>query len=261
MRPWKRRWPGVFLGLVAFIGWQDPAVAQVNIEKLMSKKKQDGFSGSVRFDLEIRSGNVDIQEVGFANRIDHSGKAWDALFLLEGGIGWEGGDRFSNEGLVHLRQIYKANERLWPELFVQADYNKKRRLDFRGLVGGGLRLQLVQRDRMLLWWGSSYMLEHEEVDVQAGDPHPDKVTVHRWSNYISAKSQFNERVQGTWTGYLQPRLNRFEDIRILTEARLGVELSRDLTLETSFRLRYDNEPPQGIESVDYLLKNGLAFRF
>ena len=262
MKLWKRLWMNIVLCLVILLGWSTPSEAQVNIEKkLVENKEEDGFSGDLGFDLQIRSGNVDIQEINLLNQINHSGKIWDTFILLEYGVGWAGGDHFSNEGLLHFRQMYRAHQRFWPELFLQMDYNRKRRVDFRGLAGSGFRLQLIQHERIMLWWGSSYMLEHEELNLRIGDSHPKKETVHRWSNYISVKTQFSKRVQGTWTAYGQPRMRHFVDVRMLTEARVEVELSSHLILGVLFRLRYDSKPPLDVEAMDYLLKNRLSFSF
>ena len=83
----------------------------------------------------------------------------------------------------------------------------------------------------------------------------------RWSNSISAKAKLGQSAEATWTGYVQPRLARLEDIRILNETRMSAALTKSLALTLSFCLRYDSRPPQSIETVDYELKNVLRLKF
>ena len=238
-----------------------PALSQVNIEKHRRDEEKLGFSWSIKFDLSARSGNVDAIKMEIGGRGDYVRKMSTTFLLTRVELGWQGGERYSNEALVHLRHVYRPRSWLRPEAFVQYDYDKARLLTFRGLIGTGLRFSLYQHRNMQFWWGSTYMLEHERLDLEEDAVHPEKVTVHRWSNYLTSRADFNERVRLLWTIYAQPRFDKPDDIRILGETSLGVELGSSVSLLITLRMLYDSRPPSAVDPLDTALKSGLAIAF
>ena len=185
---------GVILGkvLILVLGISQ-ASAQVNIEKLRKDEERKGFSGSFDLDLSSRTGNVEVLELAIGGRVDHMSESTTTFLVGSSDLGWEGGERYSNEALVHLRQVYRYRPWLRPEGFVQIDYDKSRSLTFRGLLSGGLRLGLYRHTPVQFWWGSTYMFEHEQLDLTSGAVHPRRTSVHRWSNYLSSKVGLTSR--------------------------------------------------------------------
>ena len=105
------------------------------------------------------------------------------------------------------------------------------------------------------------MFEHERLDLESGNVHPQWTSVHRWSNYLSSKVGFNEQTALAWTIYVQPQFDDPADVRVLSESRLGVELRRPVSLMVTVRMRYDSRPPDGTQSLDTTLKSGIAIEF
>ena len=250
----------LFLLLLSWPG--SDATAQVNIEQFRSgADSTQGFSASIGLDLASRQGNVNVHRIGLQGRTDYAGPVNAAFLLLQGRLGWQDGKQFRDEGLVHVRYLRRMRGRVSPEVFAQIDFDTPRRLSFRTIVGGGLRIELLRGDRVRASWGTDYMLEHERLDV-TNDPVQDaRVTVHRWANYLTTAVDFNERAGGTWTLYLQPRFDAVEDVRILSEAGLATEIVGPLSLELVFRFRYDSRPPTGTKSLDTELTSGVTVRF
>jgi hypothetical protein len=232
--------------------------AQVNIEKLRDQDPDRRTASAARIDLTTRSGNVDITTLGLDLRNDTNLAGARTLALARGDFGWKDGERFSNEGLVHFRLARSSDSRWLPEVFAQGDYDKSRRLDRRALVGGGIRAEASRRPGFQLAFGTAWMLESERYELPAGAAHEREPVSHRWSNYVVLRGRFDERVTLTWTAYAQPRFDDFADVRVLSESSLGVALSETLTLTTTFRLRHDGDPPDGIEDLDTRLSTGLA---
>ena len=56
--------------VIALTGWQNPAVAQVNIEALRPQRSDSGVVGTVGTELSLRTGNVSLVELGVDGRID-----------------------------------------------------------------------------------------------------------------------------------------------------------------------------------------------
>ncbi len=247
------------------------------MEKLRRLDDGKDLSGALEFDLSVRTGNVETLDVGVGGRVDHVGDTATTLFVRDGDLGWQGGRRYSNQGLAHLRQVYRRQFRVQPEFFVQSDYDKSRNLTFRGLLGAGFRTGLFSTFRGLLgagfrtglfsnsaaqfWWGSAYMFEHERFELGAEDDHPERTSVHRWSNYLSSRVRVEKTTAMAWTIYVQPRVDEPGDLRVLSEGDVELKLRRSLVLVTTARMRYDSRAPAKTKSLDTALKSGIALKF
>jgi hypothetical protein len=248
------------VGLFLTISVPSSVGSQVNIEKVRGADVGEGLSTNLHLMFSTRSGNVDITELGLDVRTDFVAERSTSFLVLRGVYGWQDGDAFSNEGLVHLRHVRKRWRTLRPEAFTQIDYDKARRLTFRSLGGMGLRLVLFEKDELDIAWGTAYMIEHERFDLPQASLHSRSNTHHRWSNYISLKASFNEETALIWTSYLQPRFDDFGDLKMLGEGVLETELTKVFSLTVTGRFRYDSVPPERIAKLDTLLAVGLLVK-
>ena len=238
------------------------ASAQVNIEALRGDAGSSGFSGALAVNLEMHTGNTDLKEIGLEGRLDFDHPRVNTFVLARNDFGWEQGERFADEGLIHLRQHYPLHGRIGLEAFTQYNYDATYRLDRRVLAGGGFRFHLVGSDAFQLWEGASAFVEHERLsELQEGDDHPERSTVVRWSHYLSSRFAVNDRVVSTCTVYLQPLWNGIGDTRVLGELNLEIDLAGPLVLALNFVMRYDSRPPEGVNKLDTVLENGLAVTF
>ncbi len=249
----------VLLSLVLASGQSS---AQVNIEALRRDADSTGLSGALALNLEMHTGNTDLKEIGLEGRLDFNHPRVNTLILARNDFGWEQGERFADEGLIHLRQHYPLHGRIGLEAFTQYNYDATYRLDTRALAGGGFRFHLIESYAFHLWEGASAFLEHERLDeLPEGDLHPVRSTVVRWSHYLSSRIAVNDRVVSTCTIYVQPLWDAIGDTRILGELNLEVDLAGPLVLALSFVTRYDSRPPAGVSRLDTVLENGLAVTF
>jgi hypothetical protein len=241
--------------------------AQVNIEKLRPATTGSSLSGNIEIEWALRSGSVNRHDLKLASQLGlaaEDGSGW--LLLANGGAGWQEGARYSNRGLLHVRRIQSVGrERVLLEAFAQVNYARERLLDFRGLLGMGVRLRLhssaAQSEEREVWCGTGHMLEREHLDLSPHHQHPQSTTAHRWSSYLS--------VQYTWatgrgissTTYLQPRLDALGDVRLLNDSRLEVTVAGPLSLTVSLHLLHDSDPPDGVESLELEIGSGLRLLF
>ena len=238
-----------------------PLAAQVNIEALRRDTVGPGLSGTFGTDFSVRTGNVQLVELGVHGRADLV-RGRTATFLVGGGsLGFLGGSQFTSDGLLHLRQAWILRPWLEPEWYTQVNYDKPRRLDFRALAGGGLRMRLFHDATTRLWAQSGLMLEHERLDLPAGATHPVKTTVVRSSSYLAFRIVAGENLVLTTTTYMQPRVARPGDFRLLENLALAVSVTRALAVTITFDLRYDSEPPEDIRKLDTALRTGLTVAF
>ena len=146
-----------------------PAFGQVNIEHYRGRM---GVTGSASYSFDSDLGNVDVLNSGGAGNITINRAHGTVLAIFKGGIGIQGGKRFANNGVVHVRYTHKKNRRYQPEGFIQSDYATSRQLDWRTLVGAGLRFNARDSETVALSFGGALMWEREGLDLAPGDPHP-----------------------------------------------------------------------------------------
>ena len=85
--------------------------AQVNIEGLRSEITDSGVVGTVGVDLSLRTGNVELVKLGLDARVDHVTSKSSTLFLVSGDLGFLGGERFTNDGLLEQLPGLPSNAR------------------------------------------------------------------------------------------------------------------------------------------------------
>ena len=248
------------LTFVLFILFSVSITAQVNIEKYNSLLNKTGPSGNISFYLSAKTGNTDIQQFSADGRFNYTTKTFYTFLIAQGEYGWKKGEEFSNNALLHLRYIHNTCELVNPEAFSQINYNKKRKLLFRSLVGGGIRISLTKNSEMSFVYGTSYMYEYEKLDLTSSSEHPNFTKHHRWNNYLSYSNSITKNTRLSVVVYAQPRFDDFSDVRILSENHLAVTLTKKLSLSLNFSLRYDSKPPDGIKNLDTNTKFGLTVK-
>lgn len=236
------------------------ARAQVNVEKLRDLEA-DGFAATLGGDVAFRSGNSDLVELGLGSRLDFRSGLHYTFAIASLRYGENNGRRFKDQSFAHLRYTYWFRTRLAAEMFGQAERDGFTLLELRLLYGNGVRLRYLEAERAAVYQGSTVMIEYEDLDASRVQTHPDELLVGRWSNYLSVRLALSEHTSLINTLYVQPRFDAFADVRVLDEAAVEVALSRHVALRTTFHLRYDSRPPDGVEDLDLTLRNGLTFTF
>ncbi len=237
--------------LMVSISW-----AQVNIESFRS---DDKLSGNIMLSLSSNIGNVDaVQGDGSGNITLHTDTAV-YIAVLKGGMGFLGGRRFANSGVMHMRYTLKRSIVWQPEFFAQADYAKSRRLDRRYLTGGGMRWVLSDQDALHAAVGSSLMWEHEGLDVKIGDSHPSQTSQFRYSNYFNVK--INGRATFSTTVYYQFAVSSWKDTRLLGSGELSTPIIGKIKQTTTLNFRIDSKPPMGVKTSDIKLVTSFGISF
>jgi putative salt-induced outer membrane protein YdiY len=237
-----------------------PALGQVNTEAMRSFDV-DGFATTLGGDVLIESGNSDLYEVGLNTRFDYRRDRHYTFLVGQLRYGEEGGAIFKNRAFSHLRYNYQLTPWLVGEAFTQLQHDGFKLLQLRVLVGGGGRFRYTDTGTVGLFQGTTIMYEHENLDGGEVVGHPAKQSIVRWSNYLSVRIELTEQTSFVSTVYVQPRLDAFEDLRILHDASIAVAITDHLTLRTTLNLYYDSRPPDNVEDLDVELRNGLQVRF
>ena len=259
-----------------------PAAPQVNTEKMRVGANEPGWGGTFDVNASLQQGNTEREILGGGVRLQY---AWPRLEADTAGEAEPDGDetqgpanviflvsnysfsrandnRYVNNAQGHLRFIRQHSPRISFEVFGQYQFNEFIRLEDRFLAGGGGRFALVQAERTEVFAGIGYMLEQETLDLPAALPDGTSSEHHRSTNYLTVRfNSEDERLRLVQTLYAQPRFDRLQDFRLLSETSFEIQLFRQLALAISLNVAHDSEPPTGIKETDVVLSNSLRYSF
>ncbi len=238
-----------------------PLSAQVNVEALRRDDPPLGYSGTFGGDLTLRTGNVDLIQLGLNVRLYRVTESVTRLVVGNGGLGLLSKNRFASSGLFHYRQTYRYNNLISPEWYAQLNYDRPQLLNLRIVTGGGARTSFASGEWGQFGMGASLLLEHERLNLTPLAVHEDQTTVVRWSHFLTLRVVPSEDLVITSTTYLQPVLRDFGDVRTLANLRIATSVTDELDLTVSFDLRHDTKPPDGISALDTSLRTGLRYTY
>ena len=238
-----------------------PAAAQINIERLRLEGDEQGLNGSATVAMTFQTGNAEKRRGDGKVRLDLLLPESHSFLILSGDFDWTAGSSVSNKGLAHVRHIHQPGARVSPEAFGQINYDKSRSLDLRALVGAGARVVLTEKDRGRASLGLAYMFEQEELGLPPGSTHPHETSHHRASSFLALSFEPRPGLALASTSYVQPRLDDFSDVRVLSQSQLAVQLLGPLSMDVTLNLAYDADPPGETESLDVALRTGIGIRF
>ena len=232
------------------------ANAQVNIE---TQRGRPGVSGGFQVHYGGATGNSEFFDGGATANITYNAGHYTLLLLGRGLLGFASGERFSNQGLSHVRFTWTRHVRFHPELFCQLDYARPRKLVNRGLVGAGMRTVIRNSDFFSLSVGNGLMWEREDLDLPPLSRHDDLTSVIRSTNYLNL--QIDRRAAIRLTGYCQISVTDVTDTRIIADLEITSALIGPLEQTTSMRYRLDSDQPDGVEKNDVHVGTSLGLKF
>lgn len=247
------------------VGNVSPAHAGiVNVQSALATEPKQGFSGGITGAVDWRTGNRTRALFSLAPVARYR----TGRHLL---IGFASGDYLRDTDdlkiFEHVRYRYEFTDRWIGEVFGQHEFNEKRLLLLRALVGFGPRYQLVDRKSVQVGVGVAYMAEYEVLkEEEEFGPVPEfesPLFNHRLSSYVTGSYEVDDRVQLAQTLYAQPLITNVADIRLLSESALTFRLTKRLSFRTSLVLSYDNRPPEygNIKALDSVLKSAMTFDY
>lgn len=161
---------------------------------------------------------------------------------------------------AHLRHNFQINPDAWWEEYGQLESDRFRRVQLRELIGVGPRFRLAHGTRVELYFGTSYMVEHTALDSADADPEG-QGTFERWSNYVAATFKPQERILISTVTYLQPRIDRFSDYKVLSVSGADFKITSLLHSRLDVTARYESFVPSDVRHADLELKSSLELVF
>jgi hypothetical protein len=246
--------------LLAWLHAASAAAQIVNVQALFDEKAPPGPSGAVDLGADWRTGSTNLFTVRGALLGQWRTETHTLLAAIRGEYAFASGERIVSKVLEHLRYRYRFTERLSGEAFVQHEYDEFRRLQLRALLGAGPRLTLLRVDDTTLVLGVAVMLEHERL---RRDGEPDagaRATDPRMSSYLLGRVKLMENIHLVETVYVQPRLTKPSDIRVLNDTVFEVTPNERVTVGLGFNLTFDSAPPATVSRLDTQLRTSVGIR-
>ena len=240
------------------------AAAQiVNIERILAGEPRPGMEGAVQLSVGLRQGNTESERLEGNGLVRWRTGASVFQVVLGGAYEKARGNRVADNTLGHLRYGYLLDSGMRLEALLQLQRNEFVRLQQRMLIGAGLRLPLLSRDRGPGRGGGEdrvdigliVMHESEELRGLEGEPG------WRGSLLLSIGWGLSETSSIGNQLYYQPLVDAPEDYRILNDFGLSVRVLGPLSAKIDARLVYDSRPPAQVKRTDLVLRNTLAIAF
>ena len=232
--------------------------AQVNIES-MRNEKDEVFSGFLQGGLNFQKSNVDILEANASVRLDYHIRKFKEkiLFLGSYGLGQQNGKDFKNEMFSHLRlNVYPIDDKsaLSGEAFYQIQKDDFELLQIRQLFGCGGRIESDRSKSFRMAFGLGMMADHEKIKNLKHN------VVVRSTNYLSFLHK-TEKVNTFAVIYLQPRIVKPSDFRILSEITNEIKITKVLSFNFTLSYRYDSDTPEGVIKNELKSNGSLKYEF
>ncbi|MCC8360635.1 DUF481 domain-containing protein [Salinimicrobium sediminilitoris] len=237
-----------------------PGVLSAQLVNIESKRMQtDSIRFTLNADFSFNHTNNDGSQV---NQIDAAlttqlkSKDLRKIYFFLGNYKLidSGEENLQNAWFLHGRFNYKFSQLFRFETFLQGQYNQLLVVEQRNLIGAGLRVKWIDKERFTGYAGNSYMYEMESSD-QAGTTNYN----HRNSTYLTlsytAKSQ---KFSIANTVYYQPLYRDISDYRILEQFRLDIPLSTWLKVFTLYNYYFDSKTPLNTEEYTSNLNLGVG---
>ena len=227
----------------------------INVENKRLSDDKDGFVGT--FDLGLNLIKNTAQILQFNNNVHLQYSKENHTYLLLNDISFmqkEGEEDWLNKGYQHIRYIYQ-HKKLGFEGFIQHQYDKAQKIQYRVLSGVGARWQLVKNDSLQFAMGFSTMNEYENpVDA-------DPFVQIRLNYYLSFAFQVNEKIILSTTNYYQPLLTTWSDYRMSSQTALKLALNKQFEFKITGNVTFDSQPAEAVPVLNYHLLNSIAYKF
>lgn len=230
----------------------------IHIENKRLAAVDSGFTGSITVGANFIQNVNNIFQTNNYVQFQYTQNQHSIISLTSHNLTILNKNRIVNDGFQHIRYNYKVSEPLTMEAFVQFQYNKIIKIDFRSLVGLGPRfsvLKYTKENSERLFIGTAYMYEYEEETTGLINRN------HRWSSYISYGRPIKEIIELDLISYFQPALNNWNDIRGSIEAQIKIRITQKLFFELRQSIFFDTSPPEEIRNIFYNFSNGLRYEF
>jgi hypothetical protein len=230
----------------------------LNIESMRFYNDSDGWIGRASLSFSARKNVNSLYALDNNVHVQYKKGRSRFIFLNDLDLTQQNNNDLENNGFEHVRYNYQLGDssRWWAEAFVQSQYNKTMKINFRGVTGAGPRFRVYASRKAHVYIASLYIFEHEE-DI-GGTIYND----HRLSSYVTFSLNFSDRAEINNTIYYQPAFRNFTtDYRISESFTAIVDITKHFGLMNNIEFAYDTKQPPGIPNAYWNFESGLNIAF
>lgn len=232
--------------LLASVLLMPPAWAISNIASRNPGLPEQGLSGMLLMGLSGKTGNQ--QEQDYQGSAQLTWRKNDNVFLgiAERNYGKTREVKDTDDAFVHSRWTHLLTPAWGAEAFAQWEENEFSNLTSRVLLGGGFRYLLPgEKEAVSLSVGFGGFREREKLDLRT---YQELNQTWRINSFYAYQHQLNPQVLVSSTAYFQPKVDDWEDIRVLFNLALTVKLTQTLDLQLAYKATHNSQPAQNLEA-------------
>lgn len=243
--------------------YAETAIAIVNIENMRvdSESKTQGFESMLALDISGKNGNTQKVKAGLGARGQWYKEKGTQFIVLNYEYGESSEIKDTDKTFLHYRNIRYQNKELAWEVFSQIENNKFTRLSLRGLLGAGIRWQILKNSEQISYLGLGAFRSKEKLEEQAPATDYGVTYNNRINLYLVYKYTISDNSRFVNTLYYQPDISDTKDYRLLEQFGLQVDINGNLSFKVSLDMAHDNRPPQLINKTDTSYNTGFEYRF
>ena len=239
-----------------------PVAAIVNMEGLHLGEPAAGLSGHVKLVLNGNTGNSKTVNSSVGGKLQLHHDRLTHFLLGDYSYGKSGDTANIDKGFFHARSIQQWQTHWATEAFAQVQYNAFARLDYRGLLGGGLRYSPARDPkRLAFFFGLGAFHAEERLSAASGTTDALSKQSLRLNSYVVLKFRIDDRTQLLSTSYWQPDTADMGDYQLLETLSLKIALGQHLGLGLALNISRDSRPPQSVQATDTSYTTQIEYRF
>lgn len=260
------------LGLLLLCCLAQDSLSQIlNINPIdVTTDSSNYFSGGVNFFLETDNRSPTPEEEAYLLAIElgsnlvYVGKK--NAYYLNGQLNhYEAtGDPVISTGYIHFRTNFFRQKTVSYEAYSQFSFDAGRRLDYRGLAGGGIKYQFVKKKGVDIDLGTGLFYEHEKWETFDDISVVVSKSLMKTSSYFKSNLYMSESATLSFISFYQvgydPAISAFRH-RISADLYLQFEITQYFSFMVSGSIHYEDKPIIDINKTVYAISNGLAFSF
>lgn len=250
---------GLFLIIFFNLFFKFGLFAQIiNIEERRIRGTNDSvhWYGQINFGMNLTKVKETILQLNGDVQLEYKRNKNIILSLSNYNFVKAGDKAFINSFFQHLRYNYKIKEYFTWECFGQVQQNQIQLIQFRGLVGTGIRYRLFRKHhgKSRAYIGTAFMGEQNIFKNK------DSKYYNRISSYFSITYKPTNTIFFQNTNYFQPSLFDFSKNRWSSETDIEFGITKKLFFRAALNLNYDATLAPEIPRFSFNMMNGLRWK-
>lgn len=245
--------------LLLFLIFSSLLTAQiVSLDERRSKNPAKGWQGDVQFTLNYTDNESKVLNLGNKLNLQLNDSLNTYMLYSDLLLNRTDGDNDLNYGSFGAIYNHKATDRrISAEALMQYQYNGKKSLKHRYIVGGGPRWKMIDKEglKLSVVAYTVYFNELYEASVSS------QKSMAKFSTMLSFYTKLSKNTSIKHNTYYEPDYANPSDYRIDSQTTFQAKFNKRLSYKFYARFNYVSKVPDEIDSFDYSLQNSLSYSF